>query len=92
MFGWLISFVAYSEQYSLYLQLVYLLTQENYLQEKKKIKKEKKDKKPKGAKLTGYPKAEPESPSKKPKKEEEPVWKWQESVPILPSKVVLIYI
>ncbi|XP_068222413.1 DNA topoisomerase I, mitochondrial isoform X2 [Palaemon carinicauda] len=49
------------------------------MQEKKKVKKEKekKPKKPKATKMIASP-VKSESPTKKPKKEEEPVWRWWE--------------
>lgn len=45
-------------------------------QEKKKVKKEKKEKKPKAGKAAAAAPKEVGSPTKKAKKEEEPVWKW----------------
>ncbi|XP_064081601.1 DNA topoisomerase I, mitochondrial-like isoform X1 [Macrobrachium nipponense] len=52
---------------------------EDFKPEKKKVKKEKekKPKKPKATKMLASP-VKSESPTKKPKKEEEPVWRWWE--------------
>ncbi|KAK8740574.1 hypothetical protein OTU49_002975 [Cherax quadricarinatus] len=52
--------------------------EDDFKPEKKKVKKEKKEKKARGAKLNSSQDSLPESPSKKGKKEDEPVWKWWE--------------
>ncbi|XP_069188554.1 DNA topoisomerase I, mitochondrial isoform X2 [Procambarus clarkii] len=52
--------------------------EDDFKPEKKKVKKEKKEKKPKSIKLNTSQDSLPQSPTKKGKKDEEPVWKWWE--------------
>ncbi|KAG7169669.1 DNA topoisomerase 1-like [Homarus americanus] len=59
--------------------------------EKKKVKKEKKEKKSRGSKLMSSPGSQSESPTKKPKKEEEPGPLMAEAYVPLPSNVKFYY-